>query len=111
METLLLAAPRACRWSRADGALAANLMAGVVIDTANFQHPNMTPRTLRVASELVAAGAPLSDTARRLYRTKPNGQLQLFGRVLARLETALDGRSSGRPLEPSRLRGHGYDGR
>ena len=33
-----------------DGAIAANLMAGVVIDTANFQHPNTTPRTLRVAS-------------------------------------------------------------
>ena len=36
----------------ADGAIAANLMAGVVIDTANFQHPNVTPRTLRVAAEL-----------------------------------------------------------
>ena len=43
----------------AEGAIAANLMAGVVIDTANFQHPNVTPRTLRVAAELVAAGAPL----------------------------------------------------
>ena len=43
----------------AGGAIAANLMAGVVGDTAMFQHPNATPRTLRVASELVAAGAPL----------------------------------------------------
>lgn len=76
----------------ADGALAASLMAGVVIDTANFQHPNTTARTLRVASELRAAGAPLADIARRLYRTKPNEQLRLFGRVLARLETAMDGR-------------------
>ncbi|MEP7379891.1 MAG: bifunctional oligoribonuclease/PAP phosphatase NrnA [Chloroflexota bacterium] len=76
----------------AQGAIAANLMAGVVIDTANFQHPNVTPRTLRVAAELVAAGAPLSDTARLLYRTKPNRQLKLFGLVLARLESDLDGR-------------------
>jgi phosphoesterase RecJ-like protein len=76
----------------ADGAIAANLMAGVVIDTANFQHPNTTPRTLRVASELLAAGAPLYDIARRLYRTKPDAQLRLFGRVLARLETAMDGK-------------------
>lgn len=75
-----------------DGAVAANLMAGVVIDTANFQHPNVTPRTLRVAAELVAAGAPLSDTARLLYRTKPNRQLKLFGLVLGRLEAELDGR-------------------
>jgi phosphoesterase RecJ-like protein len=76
----------------AGGAIAANLMAGVVIDTANFQHPNTTPRTLRVASELLAAGAPLYDIARRLYRTKPDAQLRLFGRVLARLETAMDGK-------------------
>ena len=76
----------------ADGAIAANLMAGVVIDTGNFQHPNVTPRTLRVAAELVAVGAPLSDTARMLYRTKPNRQLKLFGLVLGRLSDDLDGR-------------------
>ena len=75
-----------------DGALAANLIAGVVIDTANFQHPNTTPRTLRVAAELLSAGAPLFESARLLYRTKPNRQLRLFGRVLARLEEDLDGR-------------------
>ena len=76
----------------ADGAIAANLMAGVVIDTANFQHPNVTPRTLRVAAELVANGAPLASTARLLYRTKPNRQLKLFGRVLGRMQDELDGR-------------------
>ncbi|HUG47484.1 MAG TPA: DHH family phosphoesterase [Candidatus Limnocylindria bacterium] len=76
----------------AQGAIAANLVAGLVIDTANFQHPNTTPRTLRVAAELVAAGAPLFETARRLYRTKPNAQLKLFGLVLARLESELDGK-------------------
>ena len=76
----------------ANGALAANLCAGVVIDTANFQHPNTTPRTLRVGAELLAAGAPLSETARLLYRSKPNEQLRLFGMVLGRLETAAGGR-------------------
>ena len=75
-----------------EGDLATQLMAGVVIDTANFQHPNTTARTLRVAAELVAAGAPLSDIARRLYRTKPNAQLRLFGRILGRLESGLEGR-------------------
>jgi phosphoesterase RecJ-like protein len=74
------------------GDIAADLMAGLVIDTANFQHPNTTPRTLRVASELLAAGAGLPMIARRIYRTKPNAQLRLFGRVLARLEASADGR-------------------
>lgn len=72
------------------GALAAALMAGVVMDTATFAHPNATPRTLAVSAGLVGAGAPLSDISRRLYRTKPDTQLRLFGRVLDRLETTAD---------------------
>jgi phosphoesterase RecJ-like protein len=75
-----------------DGMLASALAAGVVMDTGNFQHPNTTPRTLMVAAALREAGAPLSELARRLYRSKPNNQLVLFGRVLARLRTDLDGR-------------------
>ncbi len=76
----------------ADGALAAALAGGVLMDTANFQHPNVTPRTLVVAAALKEAGAPLSEIARRLYRSKPNTQLCLFGRVLARMESDLEGR-------------------
>jgi phosphoesterase RecJ-like protein len=72
----------------ADGALASALMAGIVMDTATFAHPNATPRTLAVSAALVAAGAPLSDISRRLYRSKPEAQLRLFGRVLDRLDSA-----------------------
>ena len=75
----------------ADGVLAGALMAGIVMDTATFAHPNATPRTLAVAAALVEAGAPLSDISRRLYRTKPDSQLRLFGRVLDRLETSPGG--------------------
>ena len=75
-----------------DGMLAATLMAGIVMDTATFAHPNATPRTLTVAAALLEAGAPLSDISRRLYRSKPDVQLRLFGRVLDRLESADDGR-------------------
>jgi len=75
-----------------DGSLAASLMAGIVMDTATFAHPNATPRTLAVSAALVEAGAPLSDISRRLYRSKPDAQLRLFGRVLDRIETMDDGR-------------------
>ena len=73
------------------GALATVLMAGIVMDTSTFAHPNATPRTLTVAAALVEAGAPLSDISRRLYRSKPTGQLRLFGRVLDRLESVDQG--------------------
>ena len=75
----------------ADGALATALMAGIVIDTATFAHPNATPRTLAVSAALVDVGAPLSDISRRLYRSKPDAQLRLFGRVLGRLQASGDG--------------------
>jgi phosphoesterase RecJ-like protein len=88
----LLAARLAVDLAAGNGALAANLMAGIVMDTSTFAHPNTTPRTLRVAAALVAAGAPLADISRRLYRSKPDVQLRLFGRVLDRLESADDGR-------------------
>ncbi len=90
MVTLLavrLGVPLTC----GEGALATTLAAGIVMDTATFAHPNATARTLRVAAALVEAGAPLSEISRRIYRTKPDAQLALFGRVLARLERLADG--------------------
>jgi bifunctional oligoribonuclease and PAP phosphatase NrnA len=74
------------------GAMATALMAGIVMDTATFAHPNTTPRTLIVSAALVEAGAPLSDISRRLYRSKPVAQVRLFGRVLDRFESAVEGR-------------------
>ena len=74
------------------GGLAAGLMAGIVMDTATFAHPNATPRTLVVAAALVEAGAPLAEISRRLYRSKPDVQLRLFGTVLDRLESSDEGR-------------------
>lgn len=87
----LLASKLGVPLSSGDGALATALMAGIVMDTATFAHPNATPRTLAVSAALVAAGAPLAEISRRLYRTKPDVQLRLFGRVLDRLETAAGG--------------------
>jgi phosphoesterase RecJ-like protein len=93
----------------ADGALAAALMAGIVMDTATFAHPNATPRTLTVAAALVEAGAPLSEISRRLYRSKPDTQLRLFGRVLDRLERSGDGRIVWSSLTDADLAATGAD--
>jgi phosphoesterase RecJ-like protein len=89
--TTLLAVRLGVPLTAADGALATNLMAGIVMDTATFQHPNTTPRTLLVGAALREAGAPLSDISRRLYRSKPTSQIRLFGRVLERLQASGDG--------------------
>jgi phosphoesterase RecJ-like protein len=88
----LLAARLGVPLDEGDGALATQLMAGIVMDTSTFAHPNATPRTLVAAAALVEAGAPLADISRRLYRSKPEVQLRLFGRVLDRLATSAGGR-------------------
>jgi len=105
----LLAARLDVPLSAGAGALAANLMAGIVMDTATFAHPNATPRTLAVAAALVEAGAPLSEISRRLYRTKPDAQLRLFGRVLDRLETTDGGRVLWSTLTDADLAATGTD--
>jgi phosphoesterase RecJ-like protein len=92
-----------------EGMLASALAAGVIMDTGNFQHPNVTPRTLVVAAALREAGADLSEIARRIYRVKPVSQLVLFGRVLARLQTEAAGRVVFSTLESADLEAAGAD--
>jgi phosphoesterase RecJ-like protein len=88
----LLAARLGVPLDEGTGALATQLMGGIVMDTATFAHPNATPRTLVVSAALVEAGAALSEISRRLYRSKPVAQLRLFGRVLDRLASTAGGR-------------------
>src|SRR5207237_3485240 len=75
-----------------DTELATCLAACLVQDTHTFAHPNATPRTLRVAADLVAAGAPLSAINRAIYADKPFATLELWGRMLAGIQDSAGGR-------------------
>ena len=75
-----------------DRELATLLMAGIVQDTHTFAHPNATPRTLRVAAELVEAGAPLAAINRAVYADKPFSTLALWGLMLAGIGQRCEGR-------------------
>ncbi|HEX6129822.1 MAG TPA: bifunctional oligoribonuclease/PAP phosphatase NrnA [Candidatus Limnocylindria bacterium] len=75
-----------------DAELATALLTGIVQDTHTFAHPNATPRTLRVAAELVEAGAPLSRLNRAVYADKPFSTLALWGRMLNSIEERCEGR-------------------
>jgi phosphoesterase RecJ-like protein len=75
-----------------DAQLATALMAGIVQDTHTFAHPNATPRTLRVAADLVEAGAPLSRINRAIYADKPYSTIALWGRILGGVGQRRDGR-------------------
>jgi phosphoesterase RecJ-like protein len=75
-----------------DQELATALLTGIVQDTHTFAHPNATPRTLRVAAELVEAGASLSQLNRAVYADKPFSTLALWGRMLNSIEELSEGR-------------------
>ena len=77
---------------RLDLELATALMAGLVQDTHTFAHPNTTARTLRVAAQLVEAGAPLSAINRAVYADKPFSTLALWGLMLAGIAQRAGGR-------------------
>ncbi len=75
-----------------DERMATVLTAGIVQDTHTFSHPNATPRTLRVAAELLEAGAPLSQLHRSIYADREFSTLALWGRILAGATERRDGR-------------------
>lgn len=75
-----------------DVELATALMAGIVQDTHTFAHPNTSARTLRVAAELVDAGAPLAAINRAVYADKPFSTLALWGQMLAGIGQRAGGR-------------------
>jgi len=62
------------------------LLAGIIQATKNFKTPNLTPRTLLSASELIALGARREEIVGRLYRSRDIGSLKLWGRLLSGLQ-------------------------
>jgi len=69
-----------------DEEIATYLLAGMISKTRSFKSPNVTPRTLGIASQLIARGARREEIIKNLYQTKTIGTLKLWGRVLMRLK-------------------------
>jgi nanoRNase/pAp phosphatase (c-di-AMP/oligoRNAs hydrolase) len=68
-----------------DQAMAESLLMGIIEETNSFQKKNTTPKSLRIASELMSKGADQQKIIRYLYKTQPLHLLKLWGRVMARL--------------------------
>lgn len=75
-----------------DEDIATCLLAGIIAKTNSFQHTQTTPRAFMKASELLALGGRQQDVVRFLYKTKPLPLLKLWGRALARLQVAQEGK-------------------
>jgi len=73
-------------------AIAEALYTGVVTDTGRFQYSNTTPKALRLAAELVEAGASVSRVFVEVYESTPFPKLKLLARALERATELADGR-------------------
>ena len=65
-------------------AIATCLYTGIVTDTGRFSYQSATPRTLRLAADLLEAGADAPRIATEVFESSPFGYLHLVGRVLDR---------------------------
>lgn len=73
-----------------DDDIATCLLAGIITKTKSFKTPNITPHTLLTTSQLISMGARREEIINILYRSRKINVLKLWGRVLARLNGAMD---------------------
>ena len=84
--------------------IAAALYVGLVTDTGRFQYTNTTPKSLRLAAELVEAGADVHGIFRSVYETVQFAKLKLLARALERAQLFEGGRLVVSYLLQGRLR-------
>src|SRR6266516_5885512 len=72
--------------------IAESLYIALVTDTGRFQYTNTTPRALRLAAELVEAGADVHRIFQRVYETVQFTKLKLLARALERAQIYDGGR-------------------
>jgi phosphoesterase RecJ-like protein len=68
------------------------LLTGIITDTGSFQFTNTTPRCLEAAALLLRAGAIPETVVQPIYKTRPLPQVRLQSLVIARAQTACEGR-------------------
>lgn len=75
-----------------DSAMADCIYTGIATDTGCFKYVNVTPRTFRIAAELMEIGIHAVDINRAMFDTKSLARLELERRVIESLSFHLDGR-------------------
>ena len=72
--------------------IAEPLYIALVTDTGRFQYSNTTPKSLRLAAELVEAGADVHEVFQQVYESVEFAKLKLLARALDRARVLEGGR-------------------
>ena len=71
----------------------ANLLAmGIMTDTGNFRHKNVTPETFYTAGKLVELGADINTIYYHMFTAQSKNRAKLFGTVMQKIRYFHDGR-------------------
>ena len=84
-----------------DADIATCLYAGILTDTGRFSYANTTPSSLRIAAELVRAGARPALIARKVYGERSIAATHLLGVALSRLSAHFAGQVVSSTLIPA----------
>ena len=75
-----------------DQNIANALATGLITDTGNFKHKNLTAQTLFIASELVKAGADNNKIVYQNFTMQTKERAKLFGITMAKIRYFLEGK-------------------
>lgn len=70
--------------------VAACLLTGLITDTGSFRFSNTTPKSLKVASNLVKIGVDISSISKEIYEKRKLSSLKLLGISLLRINVDKD---------------------
>lgn len=82
---------------------AACLYTSILTDTGGFKYSNTTPKTLKIAGNLIDTGIDFPEIYSIIYDRKSIGQVRLMSKVVSSLEMVLDNRVALLSLFPSML--------
>lgn len=89
--------------------IATNLYTAILTDTGSFHYSNTGAEALRIAGELVAAGADPSYVAGQIYESNPPAKVRLFTKAAQTLRLECGGRIGSMLVSRDMLREAGAD--
>ena len=92
-----------------DEPLATALFTGIATDCGWFRFSNTDARTMRMAADLVEAGADVSRIYAAIYQREPPSKLRLIAHMLDHLELWADGKLAVMSLRPADFEQTGAD--
>lgn len=90
-------------------AIANALYAGLVQDTGSFRHATTSPRSFRIAAQLLECGVDLEKTKIQLFESKTRAEILLLARALEGLQFSQDGRIAWMTLSQEAIKSAGAE--